>query len=101
MNDRRIAPRQPVDVLFNKHVGGHPYLCCAADLSRTGLRARRTGEPEGSRAHFVLELCLPGTDASIWVWARRVWQAGSTEAIEFVGMDAADRAALHGWLDAA
>jgi hypothetical protein len=91
MSNRRLAARAPVDLLFNKYVGGYPYLCRGINLSDTGLLAITYGEPSHAAESFSIELGLPGERSSLWLWAREVWRRGDRQAFAFVGSDTADR----------
>jgi hypothetical protein len=101
MSDRRHAPRQTFDVFFNKYLDGHPYLCRSVDISATGIACEVFTEPATLHQSFPIEIRLPGEDRSLWVWGRRVRQAGTREAIRFVALHADDRASLDRFLSAA
>jgi len=90
MSERRENPRKPVEVFFNKYVGGYPHLCRALDISRTGVQAVNLGQPETHMQSFSLELRLPGEKGTFWLWARRVRSEGRREALEFVATSPED-----------
>jgi hypothetical protein len=62
--DRRYHARVKVDVLVNRFLNGHPYMCRMTDLSRTGARLVPILEPRVSKPpRFVgLQFQLPGRD---------------------------------------
>jgi hypothetical protein len=45
-----------------------------------------------------LELRVPGSNDSVWVWARGIWRSGHRQALEFVSLDAADERRLDRFL---
>lgn len=94
MSERRLHPRQQVDLFFNKFLDGHPYLCRAVDLSEKGLLALTFTEPEVRAESFPLELRLPGQKRSLWVWARTARRGMRHHAIEFLRMEPTDRRQL-------
>jgi hypothetical protein len=98
MLDRRTTVRRPIDILFNKYLGGHPYLCRTLDLSADGLLAEVYTEPDEADESFSLELRLPGDWESLWVWARRVRDGGREQALEFVSMRPCDQDRLRRFL---
>jgi hypothetical protein len=59
--DRRSQRRIPLDVLANRFLDGHPYLCQTRDISRQGLRLRRFGEPKANPRFVGLQFQLPGS----------------------------------------
>lgn len=94
MTDRRKTSRLSVELFVNKYIRGYPYLCRTVDLSWDGLLAETFAEPASDLDSFVLEFQVPGFERSIWAWARSVRRDERIQAIEFVSMDAADRALL-------
>src|SRR5580700_934732 len=77
--ERRAAPRTSARVYFNKYVDGHPHLCEAVELSRTGMLLRRVHGPDAPRAAYALELAsgplAPG-ETRVWLCGSPVWSAG-------------------------
>ncbi|HVU02731.1 MAG TPA: PilZ domain-containing protein [Polyangiaceae bacterium] len=98
--ERRTELRHGIDVFFNKFLDGHPYLCRAVDISRTGILFDVFTEPETRHESFPIELRLPGEDRSLWVWGRKVRAGGShrREAVRFVSLHTDDRIALDRYL---
>lgn len=81
-------------VMFNKYIEGRPYLCQAVNISGGGLLAATFCEPERQPESFAVELRFPGQERSNWLWARTVRRAERWQALVFVALADADRAAL-------
>jgi hypothetical protein len=60
--NRRTHARAKVDLLINRFVDGHPYLCRATDISPTGMRLVPFLEPQRKPRFMGLQFQLPGTD---------------------------------------
>jgi hypothetical protein len=62
--NRRTSTRAKVDILINRFVGGHPYMCRMTDISPTGLRIvpllEPLLEPRRSARFMGLQFQLPG-----------------------------------------
>jgi PilZ domain len=98
MSDRRRAPRQPIELFFNKYLDGHPYLCFSLDLSPDGVLARTFVEPRANETAFPVEIRLPEDERSLWVRARGVWRRGALQALEFFDIEPEQRARLDRFL---
>src|SRR5262245_46692257 len=63
-SDRRYHSRIKLDVLVNRFLNGHPYMCRMTDISRTGARLVPILEPALREApRFIgLQFQLPGRD---------------------------------------
>lgn len=63
-SDRRGFKRVGTDLLVNRFLNGHPYMCRMTDISRTGARLVPILEPAASRApkFMGLQFQLPGAD---------------------------------------
>jgi hypothetical protein len=63
-SDRRYDTRMKVDLLVNRFLNGHPYMCRMTNISRTGARLIPILEPAMRDApRFVgLQFQLPGRD---------------------------------------
>lgn len=94
MNERRRNPRLNLDLFFNKFLNGHPYLCRTLDVSPTGLLAVTFTEPMRQPDRFPVELRLPNSSESIWLWAKSVRRFGHQQAMAFEGLGRKDRAKL-------
>jgi hypothetical protein len=94
MVERRNETRRPVDLMFNKYIEGHPYLCQALNISGGGLLAATFCEPERQPESFAVELRFPGQDHSTWLWARTVRCDDRQQALAFMALADVDRTAL-------
>ncbi len=101
MSERRGTQRKPVDVFFNKYLGGHPHLCRALDVSESGMQVVVLSEPDGAMESFPMELRLPGDTKTLWLWGRCVRRRDRKQAIEFVGLSEATRRRIETFVRAA
>lgn len=60
--NRRAAARAKVDLLINRFLHGHPYMCRVTDISATGMRVVPFLEPSGTPRFMGLQFRLPGDD---------------------------------------
>ncbi len=95
MDERRRSERLNLDLFFNKFLNGHPYLCRTLDVSPTGLLAVTFTEPMNQPERFPVELRLPNSAESMWLWARSVRRSGHSQAMTFERLGRKDRAKLH------
>jgi c-di-GMP-binding flagellar brake protein YcgR len=58
--DRRADRRREIDVLMNRFLNGHPFLCRASDISRTGMRIHPISGSSASTRFVGLQFQLPG-----------------------------------------
>jgi hypothetical protein len=60
--DRRSFGRKGTDLLVNRFVNGHPYMCLMTDISRTGARLVPLLEPKSKEApkFMGVQFQLPG-----------------------------------------
>ena len=61
--NRRTNHRAKVDLLVNRFLDGHPYMCRMTDISATGVRLVPLLEPKGAPRYIGLQFQLPGEDA--------------------------------------
>jgi hypothetical protein len=54
--NRRKSQRAKVDLLVNRFLDGHPYLCRVTDISPSGLRLVPILEPKGEHRFMGLQL---------------------------------------------
>ncbi len=94
MDERRNCSRRNLDMFFNKFINGHPYLCRTLDVSPAGLLAVTYTEPDSQSESFPVEIRLPNSHESLWLWARTVRWTGRQQAMKFVRMARRDRAIL-------
>jgi hypothetical protein len=64
-SDRRGFERVGTDLLVNRFLDGHPYMCRMTDISRTGARLVPLLEPKSTRPQrfMGIQFQLPGQDA--------------------------------------
>jgi len=60
--NRRSNRRVRVNLLFNRFLNGHPYMCRMIDISPSGLRIQPLLEPARAPRFMGLQFQLPGTD---------------------------------------
>jgi hypothetical protein len=60
--DRRHFARKGTDLLVNRFVNGHPYMCLMTDISRTGARLVPLLEPKATDTpkFMGIQFQLPG-----------------------------------------
>jgi len=63
--NRRAVPRAKVDILINRFLDGHPYMCRMIDISPTGSRLVPLLEPRTPGRYMGLQFQLPGTDTVV------------------------------------
>ena len=63
--NRRTSERAKVDILVNRFIDGHPYMCRVTDISARGLRLVPLLEPRGEHRFMGLQLQLPGTSTVV------------------------------------
>jgi hypothetical protein len=64
-SDRRGFERVGTDLLVNRFLDGHPYMCRMTDISRTGARLVPLLEPKSSRPqrYMGIQFQLPGQES--------------------------------------
>ena len=77
-----------------------PYLCRTLDVSPSGLLAATFVEPLDQPNRFPLELRLPNSSESIWLWARTVRRTGRFQAMTFEKVSRRERVKLQAQLRA-
>ena len=95
MDERRRSERLNLDLFFNKFLNGHPYLCRTLDVSPSGILATTFTEPTRQPERFPVELRMPESNESIWLWAKSVRRSGHQQAMTFEKLGRKDRAKLH------
>jgi hypothetical protein len=89
-NDRRVAPRFPLQTSMHQYVRDVPYQTLALDVSESGLAIRKPTAPVPHARIVGLELELPGTSEIIWASAEPRFHsvAGRTHfsGLHFLGM---------------
>jgi hypothetical protein len=61
--ERRTNQRARVDVLVNRFLDGHPYVCRMTDISPQGLRLMPLLEPTKGPKFVGLQFQLPGEES--------------------------------------
>ena len=77
--NRRANERAKVDILVNRFIDGHPYMCRVTDISAGGLRLVPLLEPRGDQRFMGLQLQLPGMDTVVTASAQAVNGVGGNE----------------------
>jgi hypothetical protein len=77
-NDRRESQRTKVDLLINRFLNGHPYMCRMTDISQSGLRIVPILEPQGAPRFMGLQFQLPGANEIITASGEAVAANGAT-----------------------
>ena len=96
--DRRAGSRASVDLFMNRFLEGHPYLCVARDVSRSGMRLRPLLGPQIATDFVGLQFQLPGSD-DVLTASGEVIRAGNDEvAIRFTHMPTESQIALEQFL---
>jgi hypothetical protein len=110
--DRRHHRRAKLDLLVNRFLNGHPYMCLMTDISRTGARLVPIIEPMISPAPpFVgLQFQLPGREEVVTASGETVaaqgdaagkGTAGRSVGIRFTNLPASSASIIAAFLDAA
>jgi PilZ domain-containing protein len=60
--NRRTSHRAKVDLLINRFLDGHPYMCRMTDISPTGMRLVPLLEPVNAPRYMGLQFQLPGVE---------------------------------------
>jgi c-di-GMP-binding flagellar brake protein YcgR len=100
--NRRTAHRAKVDLLINRFLDGHPYMCRVTDISTTGLRLVPLLEPKGDHRYMGIQLQLPGTDTIVTASAEAVTDADGTlgTGVRFTSLAPESERALRRFLEA-
>jgi hypothetical protein len=88
-SDRRHDRRAKVDLLVNRFLDGHPYVCRMTDISRTGARLVPILHPtRPPRSRFMgLQFQLPGTEVVVTASGEDVTGAGGrTVGVRFTNL---------------
>ncbi|HEY0708653.1 MAG TPA: PilZ domain-containing protein [Polyangia bacterium] len=94
--ERRGSPRAPLDVLANRFLDGHPYVCRTADISENGIRVLRLSEPKLIPRFMGLQLQLPGSNEILSAAGEVVFcdDAARTVGLRFTTLPAATANAI-------
>ena len=75
--NRRTSHRAKVDLLINRFLDGHPYMCRMTDISSTGLRLVPLLEPKGAPRYMGLQFQLPGEETVLVASAEAINENGA------------------------
>jgi hypothetical protein len=103
-SDRRSFKRIGTDLLVNRFLNGHPYMCRMTDISRTGARLVPLLEPEASRApRFVgLQFQLPGGEEVLTASGEMITgPGGQSVGLRFTNLPPQSAWAIEAFLKAA
>jgi len=92
--DRRINQRAKVDVLINRFLDGHPYVCRMMDISPQGLRILPLIQPTGAPMFMGLQFQLPGEDTIFTASGEMVDQGEAGVGIRFTRLPSDAAAAI-------
>jgi hypothetical protein len=106
-SDRRYDTRVKVDLLINRFLNGHPYMCRMTNISRTGARLVPILEPAMRDApRFVgLQFQLPGRDEIVTASGEMILEGGPANrvavGVRFTNLPADAAWAIEAFLKAA
>jgi hypothetical protein len=100
--DRRGFDRVGTDLLVNRFLNGHPYMCRMTDISRTGARLVPLLEPKLATApsFMGIQFQLPGQDA-ILTASGQTMSAGDGVGVRFTNLPPESAWAIEAFLKAA
>ena len=100
--NRRKNPRAKVDLLVNRFLDGHPYMCRVTDISPSGLQLVPLLEPRGEHRFMGLQLQLPGTDTIVTASAEAVNGLGAKDGtgVRFTHLAGESESAIRAFLAA-
>lgn len=98
--DRRAGKRVSVDVLMNRFLDGHPYMCRMLDISRTGARLAPILEPDPDRSprYMGLQFQLPDRDDVLTASGEAIRRGGKTVGVRFTNLPPDSAWALESFL---
>ena len=101
--ERRQRRRARLDVLANRFLEGHPYLCRTTDISSEGLRlVRLTNEPtvKGPVRFVGVQFQLPGSPAILTASGEVICDDddGRALSLRFTHLSPAAAAAIDGFV---
>ena len=100
--NRRANERAKVDILVNRFIDGHPYMCRVTDISADGLRLVPLLEPRGDHRFMGLQLQLPGMDTVVTASAEAVNGVGGRDGtgVRFTRLEPQSEQAIRQFLAA-
>jgi hypothetical protein len=101
--DRRLHRRTKINLLINRFLNGHPYMCRMTDISRTGARLVPMLEPQISPPppYMGLQFQLPGRDEVVTASGEAITgAAGQTVGVRFTNLPADSAGLIEAFLNA-
>ena len=99
MSELRQSPRVSCEIMLNKSKNGHTHVCLASNISLGGMRIKRLLDPMTEFQDFVrLQFLVPGTNAPIWVGAKKVYEQEDYIGLSFVYFKQDSFAKLRSWI---
>jgi hypothetical protein len=101
--ERREHRRAKIDLLVNRFLNGHPYMCRMTDISRTGARLVPIIEPHVSPppAFIGLQFQLPGHDGVVTASGQMVpGGPGRAVGVRFTNLPGDSAGVIGAFLDA-
>lgn len=101
--NRRNSLRAKVDLLVNRFIDGHPYMCRMTDISPNGARLVPLLEPRNPPRYMGLQFQLPGTDIVLATAGEAMNgspDAGAT-GVRFTNLAPASAQAIHHFIASA
>jgi len=102
--DRRGFDRVGTDLLVNRFLNGHPYMCRMTDISRTGARLVPLLEPKASAGpkFMGLQFQLPGQEEILTASGEMVvLEEGRSVGVRFSNLPPQSAWAIEAFLKAA
>jgi hypothetical protein len=102
-SDRRGFQRIGTDLLVNRFVNGHPYMCRMTDISRTGARLMPLLEPRSKEApQFMgIQFQLPGQQEVLTASGETIALDDKTVGVRFSNLPPQSAWAIEAFLKAA
>jgi hypothetical protein len=101
--DRRLSRRAKINLLVNRFLNGHPYMCRMTDISRTGARLVAINEPKISPPPLFmgLQFQLPGRHEVVTASGEAIANhAGQTVGIRFTNLPAGSASVIEAFMNA-
>jgi len=100
--DRRGFERVGTDLLVNRFLNGHPYMCLMTDISRTGARLVPLLEPKAvaPQRFMGIQFQLPG-QKEILTASGETMSAGDGVGVRFTNLPPESAWAIEAFLKAA
>jgi hypothetical protein len=101
-SDRRGFERVGTDLLVNRFLNGHPYMCLMTDISRTGARLVPLLEPKAvaPQRFMGIQFQLPG-QKEILTASGETMSAGDSVGVRFTNLPPESAWAIEAFLKAA